>query len=79
MVVPDEFRQFGNPWNVLASRWFFEGIVGVKLVPKPGVDLQTAIKDVRTCLYSRKIEHNTKIATCAWMLSERFEPPGEQV
>lgn len=36
--IPREFKDCGNEWVRVVSRWFFHGIVGAEFAPKPGID-----------------------------------------
>jgi hypothetical protein len=78
--IPEDFRYNGGvgrgdarSWCELAERWLFEGLSGVRPIPKPGVDPQAALRAVRAILCSFAPKHEHKIAGCAFLLSEWFE------
>ncbi len=83
--VPEEFHYYErrsegrSRWVAIASQWFGPGLQG-GLVPKEGIDAQTAGRHVQACLGSFQPKHEHKIAGCAYLLSlwfERYDPPQE--
>lgn len=72
--IPPEFYRLGNKWNKLVSLWFFSGLPkNVKLHAKEGVDRNDAVKHCKVVLNSCDLEHNTKIAIVAFLVSQWFE------
>jgi hypothetical protein len=55
------------------ERWFFHGLPGVEFIPKAGIDLRDALRQIRTCLGSFEPSHENKIAGCAYLLDQFFE------
>jgi len=74
--VPDEFRNHnarGIEWNNVASHWFCFGLKG-KLVPKPGIEKQAALRHLAAVMGSYQPKHEHKIAGVAYLMSLWFEP-----
>jgi hypothetical protein len=77
--VPDEFKRAntaGATWQNVASGWFFSGLHG-RLVAKPGIDRDAALRHIQACLTSWEPKHEHKEAGVAYLLSlwfERYEP-----
>jgi hypothetical protein len=73
--VPDAFKRHNNPYAKFISDWFFGGRTKEdidRLVPKPGVDKDKALKAIIAVLKSYGPKHEHKEAGCAYMLSEWF-------
>jgi hypothetical protein len=74
--IPEEFRRGTTEWNKLVSKWFFQGVQGLRFVPKPGVDNETyrkVMRQFRCILGSFEPQHEHKEAACAYILSCYFE------
>lgn len=73
--VPAEFKRFsGNKHVDIVSRWFFEGLPrGTEFIPREGIDTQTALAHIRTCMSSWEPKHEHKTAGVAFLLSEWFD------
>jgi hypothetical protein len=75
--IPEAFRRNNGDayrWCEFVSTWFFAGTNTALLMPKPGVDKTAALRVVRAILGSFEPKHEHKIAGCAFLLSEWFEP-----
>ena len=70
--IPKEFKDHYNEWVALTSRWFFSGLKG-HFVPKPGIDLQAAMRHLNICMSSWVLKHEHKEAGCAYLMSLWFE------
>jgi hypothetical protein len=71
--IPDEFKRSGNKWCRVVSHWFFCGLPNAKWQPKAGINQNTALRHVQTCLGSFAPQHEHKEAGCAYLLSLWFE------
>lgn len=74
-AIPDSFKRSSNPWCQLAHRWFFDGLEGT-FVPKTGIDLDRAMRQLKLILGSWSPAHEHKEAAVAYLMSlwfERFE------
>ena len=70
--IPNEFKQWTNPWVRLAARWFYSGLNG-NFVAKEGIDGRAALRHVGAILRSFEPQHEHKEAGCAYLLSLWFE------
>lgn len=72
--IPAEFKKHGNPWEALASRWFFQGLPrDTEFHPKPGVDINKALRALHAVLNSFEPKHEHKMAGVAYLMAEWFE------
>jgi hypothetical protein len=75
--IPEEFRSMSSPartpYNELFRDWFYSGIRGLKVVPKPGVNPDKALRMIRCILGSYMPAHEHKEAAVAYMFSEFFD------
>lgn len=76
--IPDEFCDLNGrtKWNVLTSKWFFTGLRG-KFVPKPGINLNDAMRHLSAIMGSYEPKHEHKEAAVSYLMSlwfDRFEP-----
>lgn len=73
--VPEEFKQYGNKWASLVSKWFFSGLDVKKDLPpiKQGIDLNMALRHLGACLSSWEPKHEHKTAGVAYLMSLWFE------
>lgn len=73
-LIPDEFKNWGNRWNSVASSWFHKGLPeGTKITPKEGVDVEKALTHLVTVLRSFEPKHERKLAGAGWLMSLWFE------
>jgi hypothetical protein len=72
--LPDEFRAQRGPWCELASRWFFQGLKGVDLVAKSGIDKNVALAHLSAIMGSWEPKHEHKIGGVGFLMSLWFEP-----
>ena len=72
--IPEAFKGWTGPWVELAERWFYKGLSSDELVPKPGIDLPTAVRHLGTVLRSFQPKQEHKIAAVAYLMSQWFEP-----
>jgi hypothetical protein len=61
-------------WERFVDDWFFRGADSSKLVPKPGIDKQKAIRHLQCILGSFELTHEDKRAAVTHLLGEWFEP-----
>ena len=80
--IPQKFRDGRCQEAVAVSTWFFSGArrVGNTIVagdvsfsPKPGVDVNDAVRAIQAILRSFQPKHEHKEAACAYLLAEWFE------
>lgn len=69
--IPKEFKKMnGNTkYHKIASRWFFDGLAGCDLRFKNGIDAETAIRHLSSCMSSFEPKHEHKMAGVAWLMS----------
>jgi hypothetical protein len=81
--IPDEFKDWYNPWCELQSTWFFSGLKDYTFVPKEGIDQKKAIRHLGAVQGSWDSQHEHKQATVAYLLSQWFDdvldPDGKSV
>ena len=73
--IPDEFKHDANYFCRLQSRWFFEGISASEFHPKPGIDLNAAIRHLSAIQGSFEPKHEHKKAGVAYLMSLWFDEP----
>jgi hypothetical protein len=72
--IPEEFkRSLGTRWNKVFSDWFFHGLKDAKWQPKPGVDVDMALRHLKACMGSFEPKHEHKEAGCAYLMSQWFD------
>lgn len=75
--IPAEFCDGGSsPWLKFQAKWFYEGLAAddmAKLVAKPGIELNTALRHLKTIQGSFNPKHEHKVATIAYLASLWFE------
>ena len=72
--IPAEYKDDDHPMVKLFSRWFFSGLPkGTRFVSRPGVDHDTALRQIRTCMSSWNPQHEHKMAGVAYLLALFFE------
>jgi len=75
--IPEEFKRHnGNKWTQWQSDWFFSGLKGYP-VPKPGIDVKTAMRHLAAIQGSFAPKHEHKAAGVAYLASLWFEAPSE--
>jgi len=67
--IPDEFKQFKNPWVQLAERWFYQGLTGDEFRVKEGIDYAMAVRHLGVVLRSFQPKQEHKIAAVAYLMS----------
>lgn len=72
--IPVEFRRGESEWVDWQSQWFYHGIKKLP-TPKPGVDLDKAIRHLRCIQGSFEPKHEHKQAAVAYLASLWFEQP----
>jgi len=78
-AIPSEFKSSGNQWNRWTASWFFKGLE-VLPVPKQGIDLRLAMRNLATVMRSWEPKHEHKEAGVAYLASLWFErPDGEPI
>lgn len=72
--VPEEFKISTNPWVRIVSSWFAFGLpADVEFHCKPGVDGETAFRQLSAVLRSFQPKHEHKIDGAAYLMSLFFE------
>ena len=75
--IPKEFFGSKHAAVTVVEEWFYHGLPKTtKIVPSTGIDKQTAIRHLKCILGSFQPEHNHKIATVAYLMSEWFDEFG---
>jgi hypothetical protein len=71
--IPTQFKRHdGTKWNRLAQDWFFSGVKGLQLKPRPGVDEKKALRHISAILRSFEPKHEHKEAGVAFLLDQWF-------
>jgi hypothetical protein len=77
--IPSEFKSMGNQWSQWAARWFFKGLTHYP-VPRDGIDLHAAMRNLATVQRSFEPKHEHKEAGVAYLASLWFtSPDGEPI
>ncbi len=77
--IPKEFFKSNNYWNKFVSMWFFKGLSNDNaLHPRKEVNPEKALIAVRSIIGSYGLEHDYKIAACAYLMSQWFNQPEEE-
>lgn len=74
--IPEDFHYHGSrggKWVKFQSDWFFNGIDGEGLIPKPGIDKNAALRHLGAINRSFKPKHEHKLAAVAYLASLWFE------
>lgn len=73
--IPEVFRtrSLSNKWKQLQRDWFYHGLKSYTFVPKPGVDVDKALRVIQAIQGSYAPKHEHKEAAVAYLLSEWFE------
>ena len=75
--IPEEFRRGwireDNKWSKFSSDWFFNGLEKLKVVPKPGVDKDKALRHLACIQGSFEPKHEHKAAAVAYLASIWFD------
>jgi hypothetical protein len=74
--LPKEFRDRWSShtgWCGFVSTWFYDGMKGVTMIPKKGIDPDMAMKHIGAILRSWEPSHEHKTAGCAYLLSIWFD------
>jgi hypothetical protein len=72
--IPEEFKQFrGTKWNAIFNDWFFSGLKNMKATPKDGIDINKALRHIKTIMESWEPKHEHKGAAVAYLMSLWFE------
>lgn len=74
-AIPEEFkdRNTNNKWLEFQRTWFFRGIKSSGLVPKPGIDMNEALRHLQAIQSSYEPKHEHKEACVAYLASLWFE------
>jgi hypothetical protein len=75
--IPDDFRHNrgdARRWIRFQEVWFFHGLQAVKLVAKPGIDRNQAMRHLATIQNSFDPSHGDKEAAVAFLASLWLEP-----
>lgn len=74
--IPAEFKSSSNYWANWQSKWFFDGLKPEDMpTPKPGIDLDTAMRHLGAINRSFEPKHEHKQAGVAYLASLWFETP----
>ena len=75
-TIPEEFSDTSNPWHVFTAQVFYAGKTDSDvLLSKDGLsdkDRRRVFIWFRACLQSFEIQHEDKMAACAYILSMFF-------
>jgi hypothetical protein len=71
--LPKMFYEHGNKYNNFVSHWFFNGIDTKPLKEKRGINRNDCLLKIGKLLQSFTLEHNYKIALCAYWLNKWFD------
>jgi len=72
--IPKEFKNSDNPWCKWQAKWFFKGLSKDQIPkPKEGIDINLAIRHLRTIQMSWESQHEHKEAGVAYLASLWFE------
>ena len=78
-AIPEEFHNYSNQWNRFVSGWFFDGLKRYP-VPREGVDLNLALRNLACVIGSFEPKHEHKEAGAAYLASLWFSSPnGEPI
>jgi hypothetical protein len=67
-AIPREFRESTRASRQLFDRWFFEGLRDATFTPRPGIDLNAALRHVSACMRSYQPSHEHKEEGVAFLL-----------
>ncbi|TXH09053.1 MAG: hypothetical protein E6R04_09235 [Spirochaetes bacterium] len=73
--IPEEFRDrnSSSKWIQFQRDWFFKGLKVSGLIPKKGIDLDTALRQLQAIQGSYEPKHEHKEACVAYLASLWFE------
>jgi anti-sigma factor ChrR (cupin superfamily) len=75
--IPDEFSNTSNQWAKWQADWFYSGLSAYP-VPKEGIDLELAMRNLKAVQGSFTPKHEHKAAGVAYLASLWFERPDGQ-
>ena len=70
--IPDEFKDYLNPWNRINSEWFSNGLDPDLIELKEGIDQCKALLHLQVIMGSYSTNPDHKIAGCAYLMSQWF-------
>ena len=73
-AIPEEFTRGRNPWVQWQQKWFFGGLDRYP-VPRDGIDLKLAMKNLACVQGSFEPKHEHKEAGVAYLASLWFSSP----
>lgn len=74
--IPKDFKNNqNNPYVRMQQTWFYKGLKGVELKPKPGIDLNKALRHLSYIQGSWEPKHEHKEAGVAYLASLWLEEP----
>lgn len=77
--IPDEFKSTGSVWARWQASWFYQGLSEYP-TPKDGIDLDQAMRHLKTIQGSFQPKHEHKAAAVAYLASKWFTSPnGEAI
>lgn len=72
--IPQQFFRRENQWRKILSDAFFGNLPdNTTYIPKPGFNTGKSLRVINRIMESMDLEHNYKLAACAFLLSEWFE------
>ncbi len=78
--IPEKYKYGNTPANAFFNMWFFSGVKNLQVVPREGVDVKQAVKQLSTIMKSFEPKHEHKEAACAFLIDEWFsEYQGEPI
>lgn len=77
-VIPGRFRVDSDDpeamtWRRFQSRWMFRGLKKSAITPRADVDMDKALRHLKTVQGSYEPKHEHKEAAVAWLASRWFE------
>lgn len=74
--IPEEFKNYHNPWVEWQTQWFFWGLSEEEIPKeKEGIDKDMAIRHLKTIQGSFAPQHEHKQAGVAYLASLWFKEP----
>lgn len=73
--LPKCYRNMNNrrPSMAFVEEWFFLGLKQVKIIPREGVDLTKALRQLKACMGSFEPKHEHKVGGVGFLVDQFFE------
>jgi hypothetical protein len=72
--IPEEFKNIYGEWGAWQAKWFYNGLERMP-IPKPGIDINKAMRHLTAIQRSYEPKHEHKQAAVAYLASKWFEKP----